>query len=311
MGRRDHRSRAIERERDAEAVAASVSYAEARAAHREGLLGAAELACAYVAERVHRAAGPRWLQAERCPAIATAAGSPLVRLFAERELCRLPRAVPEALCAWADGARPVELLFRVPPVRELLALQARGRRCVSLLDDGVPTAPHEDGLAFAVHDLCHLEKFMDPVHHEGQVGFFARVDRALADPRWAAVEAALDAAWIHDRDHVLADMNGSPAFLFMVLKNKLKLAVRRRVARSRGAPPPAAGPLDAGEAAACAEAYEALLAALGLEGGALDAARALSSRLDAEAFAPPLVESFQADGRAVLASRSPPAAEPV
>ena len=59
--------------------------------------------------------------------------------------------MPRALLGWAAGEREGELLFEVPTPRRLLGLQARGRRCVSLLADGVPTAPHEDGLAFALY----------------------------------------------------------------------------------------------------------------------------------------------------------------
>ncbi len=292
-----------ERERDAEAIAARLRYDEARAAHAEGRVGDAELACTYVAERVHRAAGSRWLQAEIHPPRPASSRAPAVRLFAERELCRVPRAVPAALCAWADGERPVDLLFRVPTPRELLRLQARGRRCVSLLDDDVPTAPHEDGLAFAVHDLCHLEKFIDPAHHTEQVGFFALLDRGLDHPRFAALQASLDALWIDDRDHVLADMNGSAVFLFLVLKNKLKLAVRRRIARERGQPPPAGGPLDPDEAAACEDAYATLHEALALPDHAVAAARALSSRHDAEAAAPQLLAWLREVGASRRADR--------
>src|SRR6185369_14326513 len=93
----------------------------------------AELAAVYIAERVHRVAGARWLQAERRERPACPAGLPWIRLFAERELCRVPQAVPQALLGWAAGLRDVELLFEVPSPRRLLALQARGRRCVSLL----------------------------------------------------------------------------------------------------------------------------------------------------------------------------------
>ena len=284
------------REHVDDAIARELGYDEARLAHAEGRVGDAELACTYVASRVHRAAGARWLQAQRTSPLPLASSAPAARLFADRELWRVPRAVPSALCAWADGARPVDLLFRVPTPRELLRLQARGRRCVSLLDDDVSTAPHEDGLAFAVHDLCHLEKFVDPAHYTEQIGFFALLDRALDHPRFAALQASLDAAWIDDRDHVLADMNGSAVFLFLVLKSKLKLALRRRIARERGQPPPLGGPLDPAEAEACADAYSTLHEALELPDDVVAAARALSSRHDAELAAPRLLAWFRAVG---------------
>lgn len=281
-----------------------VDWEEARAAFEAGRIGGAELACTYVASRVRRVAGPRWLQGPRKPALDAAGAPPLVRIFAERELHRLPRPVAGALVGWAMGSRPVELLFAIPTPRAVLALQARGRRCVSLLDDAeAPPATAyagggDGGLGFAVHDLCHLEKFVDPEHHRGQVGFFAALHEALGDPRWLALEASLDAAWVDERDHVLADMNGSAVFLYVILRNKLKLAIRRRAGRERGAPC-GRGALDAGEQRAYADAVEVLLDALGIEGAPREAARALTSRHDAEGAAPILDEHFQSRGAPV------------
>lgn len=281
------------------------SWADARALHANGAISDAELACLYVAERVRRAAGPRWRQAERKPAIVGPGASPWVRLVAERELYRVPPVVPEALVGWAAGERPVEMYFHKPTSREVLALQARGRRCVSLLDEGVPTAPHADGLAFAVHDLCHLEKFVNPEHHRGQVGFFDAMNRALDDARWAALEAPFDATWAFDRDYVISDMNGSVAFLFVTLRGKLKLAVRRWIAAERGDERVAYGALDEEEARRFAEAFEVVLDLLELRGHVRDAARVFSSRHDdVEAAARVIVGHFEAAGDRVLQAGS-------
>lgn len=293
----------LAREQEAQRIAAALSFPEALEQHRKGELCPAELAAVYLAERVFRAAGARWLQADRRDRLPLAErASPWLRLFAERELCRVPQPVPRALVAWGNGQRPVQLYFHVPAPRALLALQAKGQRCVSLLADGVPTAPHEDGLAFAVHDLCHLEKFVDPTFYAEQVGFFSLLDRAIDDPRWAAMEAPFDALYRDERDHVLADMNGSAVFLFLVLKNKLKLAVRRQVARERGAPSPTGGPLDAGERAALTEVEEQLFALLDLRGREREAAIALSTRSDAAEAAEPLIARFRAEGEDILSA---------
>jgi hypothetical protein len=272
----------------------------------------AELACAYVAERIQRDAPRRWIQGPRRPALDPGDGaSELVRLFATRDLYRLPRPVSEALVAWAAGRRRVEVLTSLPSPRALLALQAKGARCVSLLADAdVPEGPiaglprrqgvyGSEGLAFAVHDLCHLEKLFAPEHHREQVGFFSTLEAALDHPAWAALERRLDAAWADDRDHLLADMNGASAFLYVVLRNKVKLAVRRREAGERGEPC-RSGPLDEGEARAYAEAVEALVAALGLDGEARDAARVLASRHEAEEAGAPLRAFFEERGADVL-----------
>lgn len=286
------------------------SWEAARGAHADGRIGGAELACVYVAARVQRRAGPSWLQGPRRPALDPGEGAPaIVRLFAERELSGLPRAAAEALCAWSAGKREVDLVFEAPTPRDVLAMQARGRRCVSLLDDDLaPPGPKAayggGGLGFVVHDLCHLEKFADPEHHAGQVGLFSALDRAMSDPRWLAVESGFDARYVDERDHVLADMNGAPVFLFMVMRNKMKLAVRRQIAAERGEPC-RAGALDDRETAAYGEALEVLLDALDLEGRARGAARALASRHDAElADAAALTEVFVKRGEEILRCKS-------
>ena len=268
----------------------------------------AERACCFVVERVRRRAGAKWLQgrwpaslASPAPSGTSGEGADLanaksVRLVAEHRLHRVERVVAQALVAWAEGRRRVALLEHVPAPREVLAYQARGWRCVSLLADDAAAAPHDDGLAFCLHDLCHLEKFVHPEHHLAQVGFFALLERAMRGPRWSALEAELDDTWASDRDHVAADMNGSPVFLFAALKMKLKMAVRRRLARERGAPAPTGGPLDLGEERAFAIAVDDLLDVLELEGDARAAALDVSTRRDTPASALRLVTHFERAG---------------
>ena len=250
----------------------------------------AEIACAYVADRVKRAAGRKWLQGRWAPPLACRADTVNARLFAEHRLYRIERVVATALVSWADGARPVDLLFHVPSARDVLAMQAKGRRCVSLLDEGIDPSPHADGLAFSVHDLCHLEKFVDPAHHVAQVGFFSALNRALDTRVWRELEAGFDALWFRDRDSVAADMNGSPIFLFAALKMKLKMAVRRQVGRA------SSGPLDAGETRAFDAALSAMLDAFDLRDDARDAAAVVSTRRDAPGPAERLVAYFEAIG---------------
>jgi hypothetical protein len=284
-----------------------LAWETARAAWQAGQLGEAELACAFVADRVRRRAGNRWLQGPRRPAIDPGPGAAeIVRVFAMRELYGVPRAAQDALVAWAAGARRVDLGFAMPSPRALLAMQARGRRCVSLLeDDAAPPGPKAiyggGGLGFVVHDLCHLEKFSDPEHHAGQVGFFAALDRALDDASFVAVEQGFDARWYDERDHVLADMNGSPVFLFVVLRNKVKIAVRRRIARERGRDI-GQGALDEVEARAYDDAVDRLLDALGLAPEARAAAAKLSAKYDADRDAAEALGAwFRARGEEVLA----------
>jgi hypothetical protein len=190
-----------------------------------------EATAAVLVARVRAAREAAWDEGRgRVPAPAAPSG-PALQTFAERRVRGVPEAVVRGLFARDRGERPVDLLFEVPPARHVLALQARGRRCVCLLEDAAARAHgdprHLNGLTFALHDLCHLEKFVAPEHHAGQVGFFRLVERALETPAMTALERQLDDTWRADRDYIIADMNGSAVFLFAGMKMRLMLAARR------------------------------------------------------------------------------------
>jgi hypothetical protein len=265
----------------------------------------AERACEFVAEHVRASSGARWLQGARVPAFACASRAEIVQLFATKRLHKVENAAARALVAWADGARDVVLFERMPAAREVLALQARGARCVSLLGDSVSCAPHESPLAFALHDLCHLEKFVDPEHHDGQVGFSTRALFAMDSPSWRAMEEGFDDAWREDRDHVMADMNGSAVFLFAALKMKLKMAARRVVARDRGEPAKGGGALDDRELESYRARLELLLEAFAFTPDEREAARRVSTRRDDLDAACVILGVFERDGaRALQSARS-------
>src|SRR6185312_1873981 len=248
----------------------------------------AETTAAFLLARVQAARGAMWDEGRgRVPPRAPPSG-PALQTFAEQRVRGVPEDVVRGLFAWDRGERPVDLRFDVPPARQVLALQASGRRCVGLLEDAAARAHgdprHPDGLPFALHDLCHLEKFVAPEHHAGQVGFFRIVERALNAPAMAALDSELDDSWRADRDYVIADMNGSAVFLFAALKMKLFLAVQRRFA----------GPDDRSDAAA--RALELLVEAMGLPGDVREAARAVSRQRDRPAEARRLLDHFEAVG---------------
>ena len=244
----------------------------------------AETTAAFLLARVQATRGAMWDEGRGRVQPPAPPSGPALRTFAERRVRGVPEDVVRGLFAWDRGERPVDLLSEVPAARQVLALQARGRRCVGLLDDAAARAHgdprHPDGLTFALHDLCHLEKFVAPEHHAGQVGFFRIVERALDAPPMVALERELDDTWRADRDYVIADMNGSAVFLFAALKMKLAMAVRRR--------------LQSDDPAAAAPAIDVLLDALCLPDDVREAARAVSRRRDRPAAARRLLAHFEA-----------------
>ncbi|HVR61490.1 MAG TPA: hypothetical protein VMU50_06300 [Polyangia bacterium] len=261
----------------------------------------AERAAWFLVERVRAARGALWDEGAARVTVTAPPSGPALRVLATRRVRGVPEEVARGLLAWDRGERPADLLFAIPAARDVLDRQARGRRCVSLIEDEAARAHgdprHPDGLSFLLHDLSHLEKFVAADHHRGQVGFFRCLRRALAAPAFIALEATLDDAWRADRDYVGTDMNGSAIFLFAALKMKLNMAVRRRLARaSGGAPVSTSGSLTAGERAAAAPAQAALVESMGMPAALHESALAVSARRDHPAEARELLAFFEDEG---------------
>ena len=85
---------------------------------------------------------------------------------------RITPAVPVALRGWLLGDWPLSLMTRIPSPREVLTLQARGVRPVTLIEDFSratrPVLTKASGFDFFVHDLEHAFKFChDPIQYHG------------------------------------------------------------------------------------------------------------------------------------------------
>ena len=271
-----------------------------------------ERACAFLIDQVRQKHGARWRQGLRKSTLGSWSGtaseraaprrsaSESVLLVLEYRLCNVCDDAVRGVAAWQAGL-PVTLLTRVPEPRTLLGLQARGARCVSLLPPHVCTEPHADALEFLLHDLRHVGKFADPEFYAEQAGFFAVFMHALEQPKWIGFESELDAGWISDRDHVLADMNGSSVFLFAALKMRLKMAARRKVSGRLARPAPREGVLSAAEHREFTALLEKLLDALEFEGELRHAAVVTSTRRDCPRIAALLAAHFRTHGKTVLA----------
>jgi hypothetical protein len=272
-------------------------------------VAAAERAAGYLVEHARLVSGRTLCQgawdgefaseAARLRVALTSDCTALEFLTRQRVRC-VPRRALRGLFAWANGF-PVDLREDVPRADEVLALQAAGRRCVSLLPDGVSPEPHASGLDFLIHDLCHLDKFQEPEHHEEQVGFFASLLALRESSGFQRLEGLLDSTFAEDRDRLAADVNGSAVYLFALFKMKLKMAARRRHARLAGVPVRVSGPLDAGERAVFEELEEAICGCLGFDDDLRIAARRTSARRDDVDAASHIEAEFRRRGRVALA----------
>jgi hypothetical protein len=217
-------------------------------------------------------------------------GSALAELGAHR-LRGLPEPARAAVIGIARGTHPARVEARPFTAREVLALQAEGRRCVSLLPPGSPLGPYPSAFAFAAHDLDHLAKFFDPQHFAGQLGFF-RMLHAGVSSGLAGLFARHDEKLVTDVETVGADTNGSSVFAFASLVMKLKMAARRRLGRITGEVHER-GPLSEGEERAFAPDFEALREVFHLDAELGEAARLVGTRREHREAGRALLEHFE------------------
>lgn len=218
-------------------------------------------------------------------------GSALAEL-AGRRVRGLSEAGRDAVIGLARGTHHAVVAERAFPPREVLALQAEGWRCVSLLSSGESLGPYPSAFAFCIHDIERLAKFFDPEHYRAQVGFFHLLHQGLASGL-GGLHTRHDARFAEDVDAVGADTNGSPVFAFASLVMKLKMATRRALGRATGVVR-THGPLTADEEAAFAPEFDALADALRLPAELRPGALAVGARREAPAAARALLAHFVA-----------------
>jgi len=118
--------------------------------------------------------------------------------------------VPAALCAWLRESWPLSLFERIPSPEEVLEMQVRGTRPVTILPHFprllLPVLTKANAYAFMVHDLEHAYKyFYDPELHHGQKRFFTAIERELHLGIWD--DYRRDALFADKFAYLISDMN--------------------------------------------------------------------------------------------------------
>ncbi len=118
--------------------------------------------------------------------------------------------VPAALCAWLRKSWPLTLCEHIPAPEEVLEMQVRGTRPVTILSQYprmlLPVLTKANAYAFMVHDLEHAYKyFNDPNLHRGQKRFFTAIERVL---RLGILDGCRrDALFADKLAYLISDMN--------------------------------------------------------------------------------------------------------
>eukprot|EP00928_Gymnodinium_smaydae_P035759 TRINITY_DN25109_c0_g1_i1.p1 TRINITY_DN25109_c0_g1~~TRINITY_DN25109_c0_g1_i1.p1 ORF type:complete len:426 (+),score=51.74 TRINITY_DN25109_c0_g1_i1:44-1279(+) len=167
----------------------------------------------------------------------------VLHVFRNFQLSCIPIFVNECITHWAAGLRPLVLMERVASPKELMVMQSEGRRCVTCFcrsdelgrefEDSYPPHACKDTLHFAIHDLQHMEKFVEPAYYCEQVGFLHQMRAVHA---WLSKGgcAIADREFRADVSHVISDMNTCCSHLLRVLLQKVYCCGRRWATAQEG-----------------------------------------------------------------------------
>lgn len=146
--------------------------------------------------------------------------SPLLNLWTQMNWKTISARSLQSLRLWSQNRYRLVLRDRAIAPFELLDMQSRGSRCVTVFRqfaDLQKIYEHKrDALDFTVHDLEHAHLFFDPLSHEMQRTWSRFLSCAFSgDSPWAK--------HFDDRDpefaYLISDMNTHPWHGFMTLRN--------------------------------------------------------------------------------------------
>ena len=121
--------------------------------------------------------------------------------------------VPVAVVQWLRGAWPLILCENVPKPLDVLRMQARGCRAVTVLTEYPrlcqPVMNKPDAFVFFLHDLEHAYKFFhSPALRAGQCAFFAMLENAF--DHGVFVPYFDDPEFVARFHYLMSDMNTHP-----------------------------------------------------------------------------------------------------
>jgi hypothetical protein len=141
----------------------------------------------------------------------------------------LPESCFRSLCYMTSGRYPLRLTSGVVSPFDLLQIQLRGERIVSIDEDFSQWPSREysgrDYLGFVLHDLIHADHFFfEPQHRDGQLGFYKFVNSFISSSR---LQALLEGSEFRTGfEYIISDMNSHPLHLFQTLHSLLFKTLR-------------------------------------------------------------------------------------
>jgi hypothetical protein len=134
-----------------------------------------------------------------------------LKIFSEEGLAKplwrgLPLAIKQTMDHWAQGDWKLVLTEKIPTVEEMLEIQLRHSRYVSILFDFEFNHEGRDVFSFFLHDLMHAHHFLShPEKMKGELGFYYLMKGALENKLFE--EAFKDSIFQTEFEYLVSDMN--------------------------------------------------------------------------------------------------------
>lgn len=144
-------------------------------------------------------------------------------LFYDFHLKSIPKSVHRAMIHWYNGEWEIIKMHHIPSPYELLKIQAKNQRLITLIADEERIATHilasRDPLSFALHDLMHADQFFNNTDsYKGQLGLYRLMAKNY---ELEALQLLLKSnkQFKKEFDYVISDMNAYIIHLLKCLKS--------------------------------------------------------------------------------------------
>lgn len=152
-------------------------------------------------------------------------GLDAIDLFSSFHLKAVPLSINRTMLNWYHGLWSIESLEFIPSPRQLLKLQVKNTRCITLITDPSSIASlvleSRDPLSFLLHDLMHADQFFSQVESlKGQLGFYKLLNN-IYDRSELKSLLKNDEHFKKEFEYVASDMNAYVIHLFKCLKSSI------------------------------------------------------------------------------------------
>lgn len=148
-----------------------------------------------------------------------------IDLFSYYNLKAVPASINRTMLNWYRGIWNIECLMYIPSSRELLRLQVKNTRCITVITDPLKIdsliLESRDPLSFLLHDLMHADQFFS--QHEsliGQLGFYFLIN-SIYDRAELKTILKNDLNFKKEFEYISSDMNAYVIHLFKCLKSSI------------------------------------------------------------------------------------------